>query len=72
MEVFEMSPGLAIWSLLTFAAVVVLWLVPCALAAWQASERERSTLLGAVLGLFLGWVGFAIVMVFFGPVRGRA
>ena len=66
------SPGLLVWGILSLFAVAGLWLVPIALSTWQARKRGKRRLLGFVLGLVLGWVGFVILLLVSGPaVSGR-
>jgi hypothetical protein len=67
----EMSPGMLLWSLLSLAAVLALWVAPIVIATRLASKRGRHPLVGLTAGLLLSWLGVVIVLLL-GPGQRRA
>jgi hypothetical protein len=65
MQIFDMGPGLFIWTTLT----AFVCLAPAIVGAVLIARRERSWFLGFAAGLLLSWIGVVLAVLIAGPPR---
>ena len=66
MEVFDISPGLFVWALVSGLFIVV---VPAVLGAYLAARRHRNPILGFFAGFVLSWIGIVLILLIMAPPR---
>jgi hypothetical protein len=61
MEILASAAGGLV--LVVLIVIALFWILPVYLAARITSNRNRGTVAGVLLGLFLGWIGVLIALM---------